>query len=263
MLDNLLKRIKEEIAIDGPSGSNINTVWEYVKNISSEIATQSEASIDPLIDDNYKSLVWNYLKVETDLEFFTNDDPSTDNTNLIEADPVDRAVVAENLQSIEHEEINPEEVNKTQTTVTEDKPVEDAKENNNSSSVSETVTATRNKRKEPPVKAKSTPKKKAKPKSKPKRKLKPKKKKGNADSEDDFDPSFEESSSESSADFSDESDEDNGFDVEDESDDESTKPKEKKTNKAEPKIVHRYNIADQKAEVRYLFIYIQPRYLCS
>ncbi|KAK4509826.1 DNA-dependent RNA polymerase II [Mucor velutinosus] len=70
MLDTLLSRLKEEIAIDGPSGSSIDAVWKYAESISNQVAKQSNVSITPKIDGPYKAFIWNYIKQEPELEFF-------------------------------------------------------------------------------------------------------------------------------------------------------------------------------------------------
>ncbi|KAI8640410.1 hypothetical protein BD408DRAFT_419851 [Parasitella parasitica] len=70
MLDTLLSRLKEEIAIDGTKGSSIDTVWKYAELVSKEIAKQSDLSIQPTIDASYKAFIWNYLKQEAELEFY-------------------------------------------------------------------------------------------------------------------------------------------------------------------------------------------------
>ncbi|KAI9266422.1 hypothetical protein EDC94DRAFT_516058 [Helicostylum pulchrum] len=56
MLDILLSRLREEIAIDGYS----------------DIANDLGAKITPLVDDKYKSFIWDYLKLEKELEFYEN-----------------------------------------------------------------------------------------------------------------------------------------------------------------------------------------------
>ncbi|KAI8346394.1 hypothetical protein EDC96DRAFT_601189, partial [Choanephora cucurbitarum] len=54
MLDTLKQRVKEEIAIDGDT----------------EVASQSNVSITPLVDERYKQFFWKYLAAESDLTFY-------------------------------------------------------------------------------------------------------------------------------------------------------------------------------------------------
>ncbi|CEP14744.1 hypothetical protein [Parasitella parasitica] len=70
MLDTLLSRLKEEIAIDGPTGSSIDTVWKYAESVSKEIAKHSDLTINPKIDAPYKAFIWNYLKQDPELTFY-------------------------------------------------------------------------------------------------------------------------------------------------------------------------------------------------
>lgn len=72
MLDTLLTRLKEEIAIDGPSGSNIHSLWDYIYKISIDIAKETNTTITPNVDDTYKSFLWNYIKLDQELAFFEN-----------------------------------------------------------------------------------------------------------------------------------------------------------------------------------------------
>ncbi|KAL9548345.1 hypothetical protein MBANPS3_005722 [Mucor bainieri] len=73
MLDTLLSRLKEEIAIDG---SSIDAVWKYAESISNQVARESNISITPTIDGPYKAFIWNYIKQEPELEFFEEVAPS-------------------------------------------------------------------------------------------------------------------------------------------------------------------------------------------
>ncbi|KAI9254824.1 hypothetical protein BY458DRAFT_558733 [Sporodiniella umbellata] len=70
MLDIVLSRLKEEIAIDGPSGSSMDNVWGYVGNILSDIVSSRKNFISPVVDDSLKSFIWEHLKVEKGLWFY-------------------------------------------------------------------------------------------------------------------------------------------------------------------------------------------------
>lgn len=99
MLDTLLSRLREEIAIDGTSGkevscfdiqfmlywhttgSSIDTVWKYAESIANQVAKESNISTKPKIDGPYKAFIWNYVKQEPELEFFEEVVQSPENQN--------------------------------------------------------------------------------------------------------------------------------------------------------------------------------------
>lgn len=65
-------------------GCCIDQVWEYVETISKAIAEESGATITPLVDEKYKAFIWNYLKLEKELEFYENiatQDPEIESEN--------------------------------------------------------------------------------------------------------------------------------------------------------------------------------------
>lgn len=185
MLDILISRLKEEIAIDGSSGCCIDQVWEYVETISKAIAEESGATITPLVDEKYKAFIWNYLKLEKELEFYENiatQDPEVESQNIVE-----EVIPLIDTSAPELEEPVIELIQKAENT-----------------------TSSGTKRKTPPKsKKKSTPKKK--PAKKAKKPAKKKKKVVVGDSDDDYDAAGDSSSSSSSS----ESD----FDGSDESED--------------------------------------------
>ncbi|OBZ87269.1 hypothetical protein A0J61_04683 [Choanephora cucurbitarum] len=181
MLDTLKQRVKEEIAIDGDTGSNINDVWKYVQQILKEVASQSNVSITPLVDERYKQFFWKYLAAESDLTFYESANevtPMEEDTSqsIPEADEQPLSSKPDSVDQPTEEPIGNSEV--TQQQVEEDE---------------EEILANK-KRKRPP------PKKKKKPVAKKPKKKKAAKKKRVAvgDSDDDFvDDDVSESSSES------------------------------------------------------------------
>lgn len=176
-------------------GSSIETVWEYVESISEEIAKDLGVTITPLIDDKYKSFIWNYLKAEKDLEFYEN-----------------IAVAPLQIKAAEDTTKNDESTANSET-------MEIDHDNQKENDSMEVVTPqTPNKRKQPPkaAKKKAPPKKKAKSKPKAKKKKKKTTKKisaGNSDDDFDANSESEESSSEES-DFQQDSSEEDSEEVE-------------------------------------------------
>lgn len=176
-------------------------------------------SVTPLIDDRYKSFLWNYLKIESDLEFYEDRAPLAlaNNGSKSEQGPSENKT-AENDVSLE-----------------ETASMDDAGQQQEASPPSVI-----RKRKAPPVKKKPTPKKKAKAKPKPKRKTATKKKAYAGGSDDDFEGgSDEESDSESDFedDLSEESEESeaNEESMTEDEDDQPPVSKKKSSKSTQPK----------------------------
>ncbi|KAI8364087.1 hypothetical protein BD560DRAFT_403574 [Blakeslea trispora] len=173
MLDTLIQRVKEEVAIDGETGSNINDVWEYVQTVLKETATQSNTSITPLVDERYKQFIWKYLVVESDLSFYESTHDVTMNQDTTQPE-AEANTLDDSIEPIAKEQTNASTTEQQQS----DREEEDALANK--------------KRKRPPPKNKKKKATAKKPKKKPKKKV------AAGDSDDDFvDDDMSESSSES------------------------------------------------------------------
>ncbi|KAG2206002.1 hypothetical protein INT47_005320 [Mucor saturninus] len=241
MLDILLSRLKEEIAIDGTSGSSIETVWEYVEIISKDIANKAGTSITPLVDDKYKSFIWNYLKLEGDLEFY-------ENIEVVNQAPAIETTNQANTVSTNHQ--GPENAMDIDDGLIDNIGTKSVK-----APESEVLFGVSKKRKGPPTSKKKTAAKKkakSKPKPKPKKKKKSSAKLKAGNSDDDFEGGSESaiSSSEESDFEQDTSDNEDSEDSEGEDSDEdsesekhkqqskpTTTPKQHKNATGKPKTI--------------------------
>ncbi|KAG0172420.1 hypothetical protein DFQ30_010488 [Apophysomyces sp. BC1015] len=83
MLDTVISRVKEEIAIDGSDGAALDVVWSYVQRFTAlkarELAPNN--SREPVIDALYKAYIWNYLKCDLDLNFVVEADTNETNAD--------------------------------------------------------------------------------------------------------------------------------------------------------------------------------------
>ncbi|KAI8084526.1 uncharacterized protein BX664DRAFT_387253 [Halteromyces radiatus] len=75
MLDKVLLRLKEEVAMDGYQGTSINDMWSYVQRFLSEQINNNnnnnrDAKIEPVVDMNYKKYFWSQLRYVPELSFF-------------------------------------------------------------------------------------------------------------------------------------------------------------------------------------------------
>ncbi|KAI8888680.1 hypothetical protein K501DRAFT_240304 [Backusella circina FSU 941] len=70
MLDILLSRLREEIAIDGEEGTKLTGVWIYISNIIIDL-TKSICQKEPTMDDNYKSFLWPHLIAIDSVDFYS------------------------------------------------------------------------------------------------------------------------------------------------------------------------------------------------
>ncbi|KAI9280039.1 hypothetical protein BY458DRAFT_451465 [Sporodiniella umbellata] len=71
MLDRLISTLREEVAVDGPSGTSIDVFWDYVQNLLVEVTEKAEIKkVTPTVDENYKQFIWNYIKLDPELEFY-------------------------------------------------------------------------------------------------------------------------------------------------------------------------------------------------
>ncbi|KAF7725781.1 hypothetical protein EC973_009398 [Apophysomyces ossiformis] len=71
MLDSVISRVKEEIAIDGNDGATLDVVWSYFQRFTALKARELAPNIknEPVIDERYKAYIWEYLKNDKDLKF--------------------------------------------------------------------------------------------------------------------------------------------------------------------------------------------------
>jgi hypothetical protein len=247
-------------------GSSIDTVWEYVEILSKDIAQDSGAAIAPLVDDKYKSFIWNYLRAEKDLDFYENIAPVEAQE---QTDTIIESGTATNNDSSNMgigEEVGPsngENVSNTDSTdVTMTEKEADVIDTIRPAAATPETPQT--KRKQPPKSEKKAAPPKKKAKGKAKAKPKPKKKASRktllADSDDDFGGGDASEGSESESEFEDdasEEEEDDSDVSEAESEEydseEEDRPKKKKTN-AVAKQAKKENVRPAKKTVNIMHI---------
>ncbi|ORZ25584.1 hypothetical protein BCR42DRAFT_400485 [Absidia repens] len=76
MLDKVILRLKEEVAMDGYQGTSINDMWNYIQRFLSEESNKSNNNdndtkpIEPTMDFQYKQFFWRYFQHIPELSFF-------------------------------------------------------------------------------------------------------------------------------------------------------------------------------------------------
>ncbi|KAI8062709.1 hypothetical protein BC940DRAFT_349360 [Gongronella butleri] len=72
MLDKVLLRLKEEIAMDGYQGTPLSDVWEYTQRfVSAQVQQDQEhVAIAPVVDEAFKQFFWPCLTQVSGLAFF-------------------------------------------------------------------------------------------------------------------------------------------------------------------------------------------------
>ncbi|KAI8342996.1 hypothetical protein BC941DRAFT_410175 [Chlamydoabsidia padenii] len=78
MLDKVISRLKEEVAMDGYKGTSISDLWALVKRflgdeINNHKHNNSTTIIEPVVDLAYKKFFWRQFRSVSNLSFFNND----------------------------------------------------------------------------------------------------------------------------------------------------------------------------------------------